>query len=245
MNVTIKLLLAAAVLSALTALAACNKTAQSGAQAAAGGAPSAAMPAGNELAAADKSCPVGKSCSGGACADCAKDGAAVTTADAGAAEKPCSEPGCTDCKDEVPVTTAAANTPYTPQAGGKLTLASGTQVPIVSVVQLDGDPKAHAGQIALEGRVMLTYADRGTFVLVDCSKEAGCTSGCCPEATLPIRLEMSNYEGKLPEPNINVMVVGTLSVEGEGYTINVAEVRSGEQVLLKQLAAAKTPTDKA
>ena len=115
-----------------------------------------------------------------------------------------------------------------------ITLGSGEQVTAVSVGYFDQNMKDLSGLVAIEGKVQESHPDRGALILVDCSVEAGCTDGCCPEAVVPVRLDMANYSGELPSADAEVVIVGDLSVQELGYTLDVREIRSGSEVLLSR-----------
>jgi hypothetical protein len=136
----------------------------------------------------------------------------------------------------------ASASPASPsQAGGTLQLASGERVPIIGVLQLNTDAKAHVGLVALEARVMLTDPQRSTVVLVDLAKGARCTTGCNPAATFPMHVVLENYQGGLPAANTQVLVIGRVSLAGDDFKLDVREVRQGDKVILKELAQAHQP----
>lgn len=117
-------------------------------------------------------------------------------------------------------------------AAAPITLASGEQVEIIGVGYFDENIKSLDGLVAIEGRVKESHPDRGALILIDCSVEAGCTDGCCPEAEVPVRLDLSNYTGGLPAADTEVVVVGDLTVSDLGYELAVREIRQGEETLL-------------
>ncbi len=139
------------------------------------------------------------------------------------------------CSSEPPET--FAETTYTPLAGSNLALAGGMTVPIISVGQFDQDTASHAGRIAIEGRVSESYADRSTFILVDCTNMEGCAKACCPQATVPVRLADSEYAGDLPQPDDFVIVIGTLTLTETGYKLEVDEVRRKAETLMRRTSS--------
>jgi hypothetical protein len=132
---------------------------------------------------------------------------------------------------------SAANRPTS------VTLASGETLPVVGVVKLDSNPKAHSGEVAVMGLVETVLADRGAFTLVECGAEVGCKDGCCPAAKFPVVVPQDRFEGKLPELNQEVIVIGKLTPAETGYSFDVHEVRLEEAVLLKPRDPSSAPAD--
>ncbi len=126
---------------------------------------------------------------------------------------------------------------YTPIAGSDIAIGGDTHVTVISVGDFDANIKSLTGLVAVEGRVSESVAEMNTFILVDCSKEAGCESNCCPLATVPIRLTAGNYTGDLPRKGESVIVIGDLTVTETGYQFGVIEVRRGSRTLLKTTQA--------
>jgi hypothetical protein len=119
-------------------------------------------------------------------------------------------------------------------------LGSGQSVKVIEVAALDSNPNQYAGQIAISGKVEAVFADRGTFTLVDCGKMVGCADSCCSKTAIPMSVPETDYEGKLPEADQEVIVIGTLTPGETGYSFEVTEVRGGEQVLISRKSGAAT-----
>jgi hypothetical protein len=119
-------------------------------------------------------------------------------------------------------------------------LSDGSSVSVIAASVVDGDPKAHAGLVAIAGEVSQVYADRGTFMIKDCPKDEDCKTtdscSCCSSAEVPVRLSLSDYDGALPEVAQDVIVIAELQPTETGYTLAVREVRSGESTLLVRKA---------
>lgn len=122
------------------------------------------------------------------------------------------------------------------QAAGKLKLANGKSVPIVTVAALNGDPQAHEGWIALDGQVGEIWADKGRFMLVDYSEghceDENC-AGCEADQQTAIRFDKTKLVGTLPQREQKVYaIVVCKATETGGYTLDLHEVRAGEKSLL-------------
>jgi len=126
-----------------------------------------------------------------------------------------------------------------PPAPKSVTLASGETVPVVSVVKLDGDPKAYAGQVAVVGLVEEVYPERRTFTLCDNDAEVGCKDGCCPATKFPAAVPSEKFDGDLPAKSEQVIVIGKLTPGTTGYSFEITEVRKGSDVIIKPKAAIK------
>ena len=133
---------------------------------------------------------------------------------------------------ELAVNKAGAESAYTPLAGTMLSLANGKEVEIISVGKFDSDLQSLDGLIALEGRVLEVYADNGRLVLVDTDPTVDCSTGCCPQAQVPVRLALQDFAGDLPAVNSEVIIVGNLSVTKMGYDLVVQEIRQAGKVVL-------------
>ena len=135
-----------------------------------------------------------------------------------------------------PDSSADAGSDYTALAGTKLSLASGDEVEIISVGKFDTDLQSLGGTIALEGRVAEVFADKGRMLLVDTDRMKACQDGCCPQAEVPVRLALENFEGKMPTAESEVIVVGDLTITNMGYEFAVQEIRQGGDVLMHSAA---------
>ena len=117
-----------------------------------------------------------------------------------------------------------------------VTLADGTQAKVIAASLLDSDPKANAGRVAIKGEVVQVFADKGTFVLKDCAKDEDCKTedycSCCSEAQMPIKLEMDQYAGQLPEAKQDVLVIADVNPTEAGYTRAVLEDRLADKAIL-------------
>lgn len=117
-----------------------------------------------------------------------------------------------------------------------IVLADGTEVKVIEASVLDGDPKAYSGLVAISGEVATVYADKGTFTLKDCAKDDDCKTtdscGCCSKAQVPVRLELKDYDGALPEAAQDVIVIAEVSPTETGYSLAVREVRQGDKAIL-------------
>jgi len=128
----------------------------------------------------------------------------------------------------------AANVPAPSQAGSTLTLPGGERVPVVSIMQLDADPGAYRGLIALAGRVMLSDPARSQFVLLDASMGPSKRASCGGDCMLPLTVALEQYEGSLPVANADVVVLVDVSQAGQETRLEVREVRQGDKVILKK-----------
>lgn len=127
---------------------------------------------------------------------------------------------------------AASNT----LAGTQLALAGGQQIEVLSVGKFDQQLSSLAGKVAIEGRVSESYPERGALILVDTANIAGCDVNCCPQAEVPVRIALEDYDGELPPADKQVVIVGDISVSETGYELAVSEIREGESVLLSRKA---------
>ena len=118
-------------------------------------------------------------------------------------------------------------------------LASGETVPVVGVVKLDQEPTAYKGQVAVIGTVETVVADKHAFTLCDAGAEVGCKDGCCPASKFPVKVPVEEFDGKLPEVNQQVTVIGVLTPGETGYSFAVQEVRVGDETTIKPKAADK------
>jgi hypothetical protein len=130
-----------------------------------------------------------------------------------------------------------AETAYTPLAGGTVSIDGLGEVPVISVSQLDENPSAFTGLVAIEGKVAERFEDRFAFVLVDCGRMEGCGSECCSQATVPVRLDRNRYSGVVPMLNDNVLVIGGLTVTDGGYELDVSQVQGGAGTVIKKTGA--------
>lgn len=121
-----------------------------------------------------------------------------------------------------------------------ITLADGKTLNVVAASAIDGDPKAHAGLVAIAGEVTKVYADKGAFMLKDNPKDEDCKTedscSCCSTAEVPVRLTMADYDGALPAAQDAVIVIAEVSPTAAGYTLAVREVRSGDKKILTRKA---------
>lgn len=156
---------------------------------------------------------------------------------------------CNQAKESVDTGTRAAtarpadipamdvkSSPSEPQARTMLTLASGEEVSVLSVGEFEQKLSGLSGLVAIAGRVKEAYPERGALILVDCANMAGCGDGCCPQAEVPVRMALSEYEGSLPAVDCDVIVVGDLTVRDAGYELAVREIRQGEEILISKAA---------
>ncbi len=118
-------------------------------------------------------------------------------------------------------------------AGTQLTLASGEQVEIISVAAFDQAQNSLSGRVAIEGRVAEAFPDRGAVVLVDVDNMAGCSDGCCPQAQVPVKVNLADYAGALPAAGQQVVVVGEIVRTDLGFNLQVAQIRHGSDVVLE------------
>lgn len=121
--------------------------------------------------------------------------------------------------------------------GTTIAIATGEEVEIISVGSFDQDYKSLSGVVAIEGRVAEVYPERGALLLVDYDRMADCESGCCPQAEVPVRLVLEEFNGELPPQDLEVVVVGDLTVKNMGYELVVNEIRHGDEVLLSRVPA--------
>jgi len=136
--------------------------------------------------------------------------------------------------DASPAVTASAGAAQESAAAEPqiVTLASGEQLEVISVGYFDENMKELGGLVAIAGRVKEAYPDHGALILVDCANMAGCTDGCCPQAEVPVRLELSEYTGELPPADAEVVLVGDLTVQELGYELAVREIHQGANTVL-------------
>jgi len=148
----------------------------------------------------------------------------------------CLVAGCSGGQQETETVAAEAGqeepAAYSSIAGTEVTTGDGVSATVISVGVFDANTNLFAGRIAVEGRVEESFPDRNTFVLVDCSTDAGCTKACCPQAKVPVRLDAGAYDGRLPRQGESVVVIGDLTVTDTGYHFDVMEARSGAETLL-------------
>jgi hypothetical protein len=121
-------------------------------------------------------------------------------------------------------------------APATIKLADGKKVPIVTVLQLNADPKAHKGLIAIDGQVGEVFADKGRFMLAAYG-EGVCTDenceGCAADQQLPIRYDKAKITGKVPAKDQKVYVVAIVTpTETGGFTVELKEIRSGDKTIL-------------
>jgi hypothetical protein len=102
---------------------------------------------------------------------------------------------------------------------------------VLSVGDFDQNLRQLSGLVAIEGRVKASYPERGALILVDCSNMADCNDGCCPQAEVPVRLELENYDGQLPQTDREIVIVGDLTVSDTGYELAVRQIRHHDEVL--------------
>ncbi len=135
---------------------------------------------------------------------------------------------------------AATAEPAAAEPASSIQLADGTQVPVIAASVLDSDPKAHAGLVAISGEVSQVFAEKGTFMLKDCPKDDDCKTtdscSCCSTAEVPVRVELSAYDGGLPAVQQDVIVIAEVSPTETGYTLAVREVRQGAKSILTRKA---------
>jgi hypothetical protein len=145
--------------------------------------------------------------------------------------------GATAADSTPAATTATADAsgvqePASAAPSAPITLASGEKLDVISVGFFDENMRSLDGLVAIEGRVKECFTERGALILIDSSVEAGCTDGCCPEAEVPVRLDMANYTGELPAADAEVVIVGDLTVQELGYELAVREIRQGDQLIV-------------
>jgi hypothetical protein len=116
---------------------------------------------------------------------------------------------------------------YEPKAGTELDLGNDEKVMIVSVGDIDAKSADYEGLVAIEGRVSESYPDKASFILVDADNMKGCSSGCCPQAKVPVRVAKSadGKDAAVPGVDEMVIVVAQLTLTETGYTLDVRELR--------------------
>lgn len=112
-------------------------------------------------------------------------------------------------------------------------LASGESVQLVQVARLDTNPAQFEGRVAIAGKVEEVFADRGAFSLADVAKMPGCSTSCCSQSTIPMQVPESAYEGELPAPGDELVVIGNLTPADTGFNFDVLEVRRGDATLIR------------
>lgn len=166
----------------------------------------------------------------------------ITLAACNKAVAPESSTATTSSAASAPAASAPPETaaPAEVKAPSSLVLADGTKVQVVTASVLDGDPKAYTGLVAITGEVSQVFAEKGTFMLKDCPKDADCKTedncSCCSKAEVPVRLVLSEYTGNMPQAQQEVVVIAEVSPTGTGYTLAVREVRLGEKAILTRKA---------
>ena len=104
------------------------------------------------------------------------------------------------------------------------------------MLQLNADPKAHSGLIAIDGQVSEVFADKGRFMLAAYG-EGVCTDehceGCAADQQLPIRYDKAKISGRVPAKDQQVYVVAVITpTEAGGFTVDLKEIRSGDKTVL-------------
>lgn len=140
-----------------------------------------------------------------------------------------------------PVETPTAESPAAAAegalAGTQLALADGREVEVLSVGKFDQAQASVSGLVAIEGRVAEAFPDQGALVLVDVDNMAGCGDSCCPQAQVPVKVNLADYSGALPVAGQQVVVVGDIARTGLGFELTVAEIRCGGETVLERAAA--------
>lgn len=175
-------------------------------------------------AAAGGSCPAGGTCANaGKGGECPNGGQCPAGGDKAAGGASC--PGCPAGGDKGKETEATS-----------VKLADGSTAPVINVGLLDGDYKNHVGLVAIDGQVAQVFADKGTFMLKNCvdegMKAGGCTKPCCADAQIPVKVDMTQFMGKLPETGSDVMVVANVTLTSTGYKLDVREIHKGNLTVL-------------
>ena len=122
-------------------------------------------------------------------------------------------------------------------AGTQLILADGREVDVLSVGKFDQAQASISGLVAIEGRVAEAFPDEGALVLVDVDNMAGCGDSCCPQAQVPVKVNLADYSGALPAAGQQVVVVGDIARTDLGFELTVAEIRCGGETVLEWTAA--------
>lgn len=119
-----------------------------------------------------------------------------------------------------------------------------TSVPkVVGVDVVAQDPKAHAGQIAVEGIVAKVLAERGAVVLIDKAEFEACGTLDCAMYSVPLIVPKDQFEGELPKLKEKVVALGELQPSGKGYTFTVREVRrEGKRIMTRTKPPTPTRT---
>jgi len=111
-------------------------------------------------------------------------------------------------------------------------------VATVAVDRLMRRPGDYAGRLAVEGVVVQSVPERGALLLVDLDEFKSCGLAACTDASMPVRIDLTGYEGTLPQPGELVTMIGDFTAAERGFTFELLEIhREGGVVLARRETA--------
>jgi hypothetical protein len=106
---------------------------------------------------------------------------------------------------------------------------------VLNVDDVAADPAAYSGVIAVKGIVSLVNRFDNTFDIIDVREFELCGIVTCATNQLLVSVPPDGYSGELPVVEDEVVAYGKIVNNGDGYSIEVLEVKRDNKVLLKQI----------
>lgn len=107
--------------------------------------------------------------------------------------------------------------------GGNVVYKGKDSLNVYSVQELSAKAGTLSGLIAIRGKVSESFPDRRAFVLVDSSQMAACEKNCCPQVSIPIRIQ--DKPGlEVPGTGTRIFVVADLKNTPTGFELDVKAV---------------------
>ena len=117
----------------------------------------------------------------------------------------------------------------------------------INIMELESDPMAYTGIIAVKGVVQAVDKQRLLFRMIDEQEYKSCGLSPCslaaivtfyaPDKTRPLGSTPSDYiyEGKMPEVETIVTVEGEIKKVEDGFTFELQRVLQGSKVIIKRI----------
>ena len=110
-----------------------------------------------------------------------------------------------------------------------------TRVVTIGVDDIAADPGAYDGVIGIRGIVSFVYPSDSTFVIIDVKEYELCGVVTCAINEIAVTIPSEQYSGELPNVEDEVVVYGEITTQGAIYSLEVLEVKRGEETILKRV----------